>query len=220
MDTNTYQVQLATSATAAPAPGMRRVLIAYRAPAGKQKPQNKVVDVPVLTFAAAADQPLNMLVTELLQDVQDSMIRSRIPESDSNLPRLTDADVSMAAILAYGQQVAASKRLSKDSISTYYDAHLMDAVIVRFLAATEVDTIADLSQSQSEQLQKLLAASKEAYCKLAAVSPAINAATAKQLLGLLQFAEPPADDAITVALTSKLQSIANPPATDELLAML
>jgi len=208
--------------TIEPAPGFRRVLISYRAPSKGAKPKasNKVVDIPVLTFKAAPQDSINTLVSSLLMDVQDSIIRATLPESDTNLAPLPLAAIDMDAILTFGQQQAAAKRLSKEGIASYYDTYLMDAVIVRFLAGKGANGIEKLAASDSELLNKLLATSKDAYCKLAAVSPAINMATAKQLLSLLQFAEPDAGHPITKAITSKLDAIANPASDDELLAML
>jgi len=208
--------------TIEPAPGFRRVLIAYRAPSKGAKPKasNKVVDIPVLTFKDAPQDSINALVSSLLMDVQDSIIRAALPESDTNLAPIPLSAIDMDAILAFGQQQAAAKRLSKEGIASYYDTYLMDAVIVRFLAGKGVAGIEELAASDSELLNKLLATSKDAYCKLAAVSPAINMATAKQLLSLLAFAEPDASHPITKAITSKLDAIANPASDDELLAML
>lgn len=227
-----YAVSLLSALEVLPVPaGMRLAAINYKLmdkqkKAGKSKPDNKGVFVPLLKVGSmdfgcmpgdTADTDsapqLRTVIADMLADQQDELIRKHINEG---LAELKDEHINASSLLAFMTAQQDSRRLTKEAIGAFFDAELA-ATLGAMICNKQGWDAASLTLEQSAGIAKTTSEYRDAYCKLAAVSPTITKDDAERMTRVIDGSE--SQQPIASTLVAKLDRIINPKVTVNLAAI-
>jgi hypothetical protein len=188
--------------------GMRHAVIRYRNVDKKVAEKvAQMVTVPQIGIsddhAVFASDEFKKIVVGLLEDEQDSMLRSFL---DQNVSSISWDALEFDKVLASLTAVRVSNRLTKDQIEAWSKIAFVEVCNQR------ADQISEAKKYTSEQVAKQRAGTLTAYCnlamKLAAPVPNIGQNEAIALKNLLLVSK--LDDDLAKVLLAKLEAILNP----------
>lgn len=205
--------------------GYRLSLIRWKTPskevknAAYKKLASVCVPVPSISLTVVPDCLANAM-SEAISELQDKAIRSIVAgklEEDGSYPLtsivIPEALGTPAGLAAWQAVEAASGRLSKDSLSSWFDAVLADALVDAVSSRLDAN-----DPTSPEKAVKQVEAAKIAIVALASPRAAMSVAVAMQLKKAIAFA--PSGDKTRQQLDAKLEIFINPPSTEELMLSL
>lgn len=188
--------------------GMRHAVIRYRNTDKKVAEKvAQMVTIPQITVsddaAVFASDDFKKIVTGLLEDEQDAMIRSYLDQGMSNVYW---ENLTFDKVLASLTAIRVSNKLTKDQIEAWAKIALVEVCNQR------ADQISEAKQYNAEQKAKQRAGTLNAYVtaamKLAAPVPNLGQNEATALKNLLLVSK--LDDDLAKVLLAKLEAILNP----------
>lgn len=218
-----YSVNLDTPVARSLVPmGCDTIVINWKTPqaeknnASYKKPPAVIVPLPAIAFAVEPAE-LATLVTASLNQQRENIIRDSLLVYMRDYPGtplincpLEPALFSIAGILAYQASKGEKQgKLSKVIIADWFKEHIQNSLFAKFQAVPNATPAAIINGVGNY---------KAALEKLAAPSPGLSVAKAKELLnvvGLCKEANP-----LKARLLAKLDTIINPPSEIELAAAL
>lgn len=205
--------------TVKPFEGQRLSIITFKTPKERKddpkykKPENRCVSVPKLvvktTVTGKNPSILDSAMQALFEDLQDAVIRKLVVEAvddDAKVITVSDDQIGFAACAAYAAENAISGKLTKEAISTWFDADLQEKLEVALANAMSIPD-KDATEDQIAKLNAAVKQHKDFFAGCAATRPDIPPKIAKSLLSALKLAE---EDRISLSLKEKLQKLANP----------
>lgn len=130
---NRHPLNAFVSGKSEPMAGQRLAKIGYKS--SKTAPArfpSVCASVPMIDRAEVDGKLERLLphVIRMLEDVQDSVIRSLYESSDGSLSAVSDADISVDACLGFLEAQKNGGRISGELIAAWFNAHLSDALTI------------------------------------------------------------------------------------------
>lgn len=183
------------------------------AQAGYQRKPTVCVAMPCIAVAVEPEC-LQAAMLEALEKLQDAAIRDVVVaalevESGINIQAIhIPQELGTAAgLAAQAQAKAATGRLSKDSLSSWFDARIAGALVDAVVANLPDGTAPEVAVKQVEK-------AKLAIASLASPRVTMPRKVAEQLQKAINMA--PRGDKVAEQLTKKLDFFINPPSASEL----
>lgn len=173
------------------------------APIDFVKPANVCVSIPLIAVQVNPAE-LQQAMQEQLENLQDSLIRSLYIascEAKAPLKQITDSQIGYAALKAFAEQEAMSKRLTKDAISVWFDSSVSSDLMLALANAMKIPNNPDAEQSA--KLEKALTQYKELVTSLASPKASIAPKIAEQMEKVIVLA--PEGDRMRGLLLQKVQ---------------
>lgn len=173
------------------------------APIDFVKPANVCVSIPLIAVQVNPAE-LQQAMQEQLENLQDSLIRSLYIascEAKAPLKQITDSQIGYAALKAFAEQEAMSKRLTKDAISVWFDSSVSSDLMLALANAMKIPNNPDAEQSA--KLEKALTQYKELVTSLASPKASIAPKIAEQMEKAIVLA--PEGDRMRGLLLQKVQ---------------
>lgn len=191
----------------------RLVVIRFKEKKGstEKKPPSYCTSIPTLSVECS-DDLLNKLCTAAVQEAQDNIIRDKVEsflETPSIKKEVNSTEISVPAISAFYDRVATSGRLSKESISVWFDESLAEELAIALLTAVPA------LNNDEEKLAAAIKGHKDHICNLASPRANMPVKLATQLKKAVLLAKDE-DGKIKPSLLTKLEVFINPPSVDEL----
>jgi hypothetical protein len=189
-------------------PGFRHAVIRYRNTDSKVVQRTaQMVTVPSITIsedhALFGNPKMQQVVTAVLEDEQDNMIRSQL---DQGISMIHWETLTVDKVLDSLTAVRMSQRLTKEQIENWFAVAGKDVCTTR---ATQISQAKGLNESDTaKQIAGTMTAYKNLAMKLAAPVPNIGENEAKAMKNILILGNL-ADDMAKVLL-AKLEQILNP----------
>ena len=121
---NVHDVVPFVAGKTAPLTGQRLAKVGYKTTAkNPARFASVAVSVPHISPDAITENLQSLLpyIGTMLENVQDSVIRSLYESKDGKLTQVTDADISVQACIAFLESEAAGDRLKKEHIEAWFD---------------------------------------------------------------------------------------------------
>lgn len=188
--------------------GQRLVTVTFKtpkdAPANFVKPANVCISIPVIAVQVNPVE-LQAAMQESLEGLQDALIRNMYVQSlDAKKPltQLTDAAIGYAAIKAFAEEEAISKRLTKDSIAAFFDSAISGDLMLALANAMKLPN--EMSKEQSAKLDAAVNQYRELVVSLASPRASIAPKIAEQMEKAIVLA--PEGDRMRGLLLNKLET--------------
>ncbi len=168
------------------------------------KRESKCVSLPVVTGAEIADNlvALTPHLVNYLHSVQDKIVRETL-DAGNNVVSISTSSVSIAAICEYLESSDESGRLTKESVGVWFDQVVQDQLAV--LLSEKLGISAVPTDAESAKVLEVVTAFKGKITALAGGKTSYEPKVCKSLLNALAVA--PADDALVVRFTARLQKM-------------
>jgi hypothetical protein len=213
---NRHSVSLFTAGKSVPLNGQRLAKVGYKSTKNNPaKFKSICVSVPYTDVQEIRDSIDSLLphIGTLLENAQDGIIRSLYESSEGQLQSVSDAEISVAACIAFLNAEASGNRLSSESIGIWFDTQVAEnltVVIADKLGFTE------LTDAAMETVNKHLKSYRQLFAGLAGKNLSY---TPVQISGLERAMEVASvDDDMSGKLVQKLNTLKAPkPSMEELL---
>ena len=195
--------------------GQRLAKIVFKTTANQKAVMpSKCVSVPVLQEEQIAvyQAELAVHVHELLEGAQNELIRAKLLEHGTGEGvEILDSDISVLACINWLDEAAKGNRLSKDSITAWFNGNVAELLSV---AIADKLGISDTpSETETVKLNKIVSDYCEKFAALSGSKTYYAPEIATRLIRALEVAAP-AEDKLTVAFTAKLEAMKVKPAAD------
>lgn len=198
--------------------GQRLAKIRYKSTAqNKAKYPSVCVSVPPID-KGLIEQNITRLAgyfAGYLQDAQDGVIRSLYESSDGMLDTVTNADISIDAIIGYLEAESTGGRLTKEFLEAWYDSSMSETV--QALAIEKLKYSGELTPEQDLKIAQVSNGYKGIISSLAGGKTILQPAVIKQIKGILELIDL---DETGTKLQAKLIAMENKPSVAEMLELL
>jgi hypothetical protein len=221
---NVHTITAFDSKTSKAHDGQRLAKIGYKQTAAMTKDKitalpSVCVSVPPVTpdLVTPFLQSLMPYVVELVHGAQDGIIRKLNDDSAGSLLQITDADISMDAVLQHLAAEAAGERITKDKVIAWVeDSSMADVLRLRFAELLGVGENPTAEQAAKVELQ--VSGYKQMFGSLSSGKTYLAPAEARKLVRALELAQ--VDDALSRRFAGRLQEmITNPKDAADLMSL-
>jgi len=154
---------------------------------------------------------LEPYITAMLENAQDSLIKSLYESAEGELDMIIDADISVDALISFMAAEAAGDRITKDRIVAWFDSQVAENLSVVFAEKLQLDDV------DSPVIKGHLKVYRDVLSMLAGGKTVLDK---KQIIGCRKAIELASEaDEISVKLTNRLDSMEKPRPVSELLEL-
>lgn len=147
----------------------------------------------------------------MLENAQDSLIKSLYESAEGELDMIIDADISVDALISFMAAEAAGDRITKDRIVAWFDSQVAENLSVVFAEKLQLDDV------DSPVIKGHLKVYRDVLSMLAGGKTILDK---KQIIGCRKAIELASEaDEISVKLTNRLDSMEKPRPVSELLEL-
>lgn len=174
--------------------------------------QSVCASIPVFTAAMVTPEAVEAFkpyLVQMIQDTQDKIVREF---ADVGVSTVADADLSIASVLTYLDEESKGSRLTKESITEWFNASVQDMLAVAF--AEKMGLSDTPSEDDTKKLEQQLNVYREKFASLAGGKTSFPPEIAVKLIKALEFA--PTDDLMAQRFTSRLEKMKEIPTADML----
>jgi hypothetical protein len=218
---NRHTVVPFVSGKTAPFAGQRLAKVGYKTT--KDNPAkfpSIAVSVPQVSVSDIEENVQSLLpyIGTLIENTQDSIVRSLYESADGGLKEISDSDISVSACIAFLRAETAGDRLSKEITNPWFDSTLHDSLYV--LISEKLGFSTDSSEPNSDQ-DKVILKHTNNYKQLFAILAGGKQKLAESQVNGLKMALSMTDDSDQIAkrLKAKLEEQTQKPKLIELLEL-
>lgn len=184
---NRHPLNAFVSGKSEPMAGQRLAKIGYKS--SKTAPArfpSVCASVPMIDRADVDAKMERLLphVIRMLEDAQDSVIRSLYESSDGSLSAVSDADISVDACIGYLEAQKNGGRISGELIGSWFDAHLSDVLTIAVAEKLGYDLS---TPEQEDTVSKNVNAYRALLVSIAGNKTRLNAAQISGVRKVLSF---------------------------------
>lgn len=154
-----------------------------------KKPDARCVSIPQLSIKVIPEL-LQEAIQMAFEDIQDALVRKIIVdalEEGKNVISIHKDQVNFEAVAKFAADNAASGKLTKDGIETWFDDELADPLTLKLANAMQIPN--DATKEQQQKLANAVTSYKGVFLSLAAPKAGLSPKIAAQLKKVLEVCE-------------------------------
>lgn len=215
---NRHNVNRFISGESKPLDGQRLAKVGYKTTAKQPNPlPNVCVSIPQITVELdipAYVPAFTAIVRSALENAQDGIIRSLYESSEGQLKSVSDAEISIAACIAFIEAENSGGRLTKEFLESWFDSTLAENLTVVIADKLGFE---ELNDEQMVVVGKHLNGYKGLISSLAGNKTMLQPAQINGIRRALELSK--VDDEVCVKLNKKLDDMNKKPKIENLLEL-
>lgn len=164
---NRHSVVPFVSGESVPFSGQRLAKVGYKAvgPDKKQKLPSICLSVPALQVGEITENIDSLLphIKQMIQDVQDKVIKSLYESSEGQLSSVSDEEISVKACIGFLEAESEGGRLTRESVLAWFKGELEDNLTVYIAEKLGFN---DPSEGQMKQIEQHVNGYREVFASL------------------------------------------------------